>query len=111
MEYITDPEKFILLTDDYINRVDSDEGKEILKNIKRRKLYKNLDSINEDEMIEGKYKYKLKIKINFGKGAKNPLEYINFYDSGKGERVKVNVGEKIMLVPTHYEIIKYRFIY
>jgi HD superfamily phosphohydrolase len=63
MEYITDPEKFILLTDDYINRVDSDEGKEILENIKRRKLYKNLDSVDENEIEEGKYKYKLLILI------------------------------------------------
>jgi hypothetical protein len=111
MEYITDPEKFILLTDDYINRVDSDEGKQILDNIRRRKLYKNLDSGNEDEFVGegGKYKYKLKIKINFGKGAKNPLEYINFYD--KEGIVKINIEENMMLVPTHYEIIKYRFIY
>jgi HD superfamily phosphohydrolase len=111
MEYITDPEKFILLTDDYINRVDSDEGKEILNNIRMRKLYKNIDSVNEDEIEEGKYKYKLKIKINFGKGAKNPLEYIYFYDSRGGQKVKVDIEEKMMLVPTHYELIKYRFIY
>jgi HD superfamily phosphohydrolase len=113
MEYITYPEKFILLTDDYINRVDSDEGKKILGNIKMRKLYKNLDSVDEDEFIGegGKYKYKLKIKINFGKGDRNPLEYIYFYESGGGEKVKIDIEKYMMLIPTQYQIIKYRFIY
>jgi HD superfamily phosphohydrolase len=110
-EYITDPEKFILLTDDYINRIDNDIGKEILNNIKLRKLYKNIDSFNEDEMEEGKFKYKLKIKINFGKGDKNPLEYIYFYESGGEEMVKIDIKDKMMLIPTNYQIIKYRFIY
>jgi hypothetical protein len=65
----------------------------------------------EDESPLVPYKYKLKIKINFGKGAKNPLEYIYFYDSGGEGMIKIDIGEKMMLVPTHYEIIKYRFIY
>ena len=110
-EYITDIDKFCQLTDDYINycyhTTDNYKVKEIYSNLKNRNMYKFiLDSENQE--LDINYDYKLKIKINFGKGDKNPLDYISFYD--KKGKINVDINKHLMLVPNKYEIIKYRYI-
>ncbi len=110
-ECITNIEKFIQLTDDYINfcyqTTDNQKLKDIYNNLKNRNLYKFLcDSDNPNLDIE--HDFKLKIKMNFGKGDKNPLDYISFYD--KNGKKNVNINDHLMLVPNNYEIVKYRYI-
>jgi hypothetical protein len=111
LEYITDIDKFIKLTDDfinYLNNVNTNEKfKEIYNDLKSRNLYKFIED-SEDPNLDIDYKYKLKIKINFGKGDKNPLDFITFYD--KNGKVKVDIKNQLMLVPKQYQIIKYRYI-
>ena len=110
-EYINDIDKFITLTDDYINYIynttTSEKVKEIYKNLKSRNLYKFIED-SEDPNLHPNSKYKLKIKINFGKGDKNPIDFITFYD--KNGKVKVDIKQQLMLVPNQYQIIKYRYI-
>lgn len=110
-EYINDVEKFCHLTDDYINYCyqtsDNPKLKEIYTNLKNRNLYKFICD-SEDPNLEIDYDFKLKIKINFGKQDKNPLDYITFYD--KNGKRKVDINNHLMLVPNHYEIVKYRYI-
>jgi hypothetical protein len=62
----------------------------------------------EDVSPSVPYKYKLKIKINFGKGDKNPLEYINFYEDDK--IIKIDLNKHMILIPNKYEINKFRYI-
>jgi HD superfamily phosphohydrolase len=111
VEYITDIDKFIHLTDDYINylyQVSKNEKlKQIYEDLRSRKLYKFIED-SEDPYLNHTFKYKLKIKINFGMGDRNPLEHINFYD--KTGMIKVDINKYLILVPPKYEIIKYRYI-
>jgi HD superfamily phosphohydrolase len=110
-EYITDIEKFKRLSDDYINHIyyttDNEELKNIWEKLKSRKMYKFIGDY-DDENPPVSYKYKLKIKINFGKGDKNPLEYINFYEDDK--IIKIDLNKHMILIPNKYEINKFRFI-
>jgi len=110
-EYINNIDNFVQLTDDYINycyqTTDNNIVKELYNNLKSRNLYKFIED-SEDPNLDHKYKYKLKIKINFGKGEKNPLDFITFYD--KNEKIKVDINNNILLVPNQYQIIKYRYI-
>jgi HD superfamily phosphohydrolase len=109
--YVNDIDKFIELTDDYINYIylttNNQTIKEIYQNIKLRKLYKFIEDSEElDNDID--YRYKLKIKINFGKENENPLNYIHFYENN--QKIKVDINKYIILVPNKYESIKYRYI-
>ena len=109
--YLNNVEDFIKLTDDYINFIyettSNEKVKEIYENLKSRNIYKFLED-SENPNLNHDVKYKLKIKINFGKGDKNPLDFISFYD--KTGKVKVDINKHIMLVPNKYEVIKYRYI-
>jgi HD superfamily phosphohydrolase len=111
LEYITDIDKFIKLTDDfinYLNNVNTNEKfKEIYNDLKSRNLYKFIED-SDDPNLDIDHKYKLKIKINFGKGDKNPLDFITFYD--KNGKVKADIKDQLILVPKQYQIIKYRYI-
>ena len=112
-DYVTDIEKFIRLNDDYINYLYYTSSNETLKDIyikfKSRKMYKFYGDFEDDTNISIQYKHKLKIKINFGKGDKNPLEYINFYENN--EIIKIDLNKLMILIPNKYEINKYRYIY
>jgi HD superfamily phosphohydrolase len=112
-EYISDPEKFRRLSDDYINHIyyttDNINLKDIYERFKSRRMYKFYGDFEEDTDISIPYKYKLKIKINFGKGDKNPLEFINFYEDNK--IIKIDLNKHMILIPNKYEINKFRFIY
>ena len=111
IEYINDIDKFIRLTDDYINYLNhintNEKFKEIYNNLKSRNLYKFIED-SDNPNLYPECRYKLKIKINFGKGNKNPLDFISFYD--KNGKIKVNITKELMLIPNQYEIIKYRYI-
>ena len=112
-EYISDPEKFRRLSDDYINHIyyttDNINLKDIYERFKSRRMYKFYGDFEEDTDISIPYKYKLKIKINFGKGDKNPLEFINFYEDNK--IIKIDLNKHMILIPNKYEINKFRYIY
>jgi len=111
IEYINDIDKFIRLTDDYINYLNhintNEKFKEIYNNLKSRNLYKFIED-SDNPNLYPECRYKLKIKINFGKGNKNPLDFISFYD--KNGKIKVDITKELMLIPNQYEIIKYRYI-
>ena len=87
----------------------ADKQKQIAMLLKSRKMYKFFGDFEEDVNISIPYKYKLKIKINFGKGDKNPLEFINFYEDNK--IIKIDLNKHMILIPNKYEINKFRYIY
>jgi HD superfamily phosphohydrolase len=110
-EYLTDIDKFIALTDDYLNYIYHTSKNPIIiniyNNLKSRNLYKFIED-SENNNLHSECKFKLKIKINFGKGNQNPLNFITFYN--KNGKVKIDINKKLILIPAQYEIIKYRYI-
>ena len=110
-EYLTDIDKFIALTDDYLNYIYHTSKNPIIiniyNNLKSRNLYKFIED-SENNNLHSECKFKLKIKINFGKGNQNPLNFITFYN--KNGKIKININKKLILIPAQYEIIKYRYI-
>ncbi|CAG8433581.1 10901_t:CDS:10 [Diversispora eburnea] len=128
---IDNPEEYLKLSDSILTRIEySDDpglekSKEIIKNIRHRKLYKFVDEclipykmdiaenklnsfeivshqsgsdLNEDDVIVER------LKMNYGKKDKNPVDNVKFYDRYRqNEAFNLSRSEVSYLVPEQYE--------
>lgn len=100
---ISDPEKYLLLTDDLIGEVkrgNFPEAKIILQRLETRKLYhlveETIDTpVSKDGMI-------VKYPLNYSMGSSNPIEKINFYKVGD-EIVHLKSSDISHLLPQTFQ--------
>lgn len=108
-EWIYNPDKYIYLTDNFIDQLlyNNDpklkHARKIYNDISNRNLYKIVGEYAGINNKDSNCHY-MKININFTKGSQNPLDYIKFYKlSDPDKSFYKDLNNHSLIIPKLYE--------